>query len=209
MSSHWFNMKILFFCDLQLESLNFRIWQASILKPSSTSSVSVAVKNRKGTMTFAKGPTDSLVTTCLSLASLELCHLLRPVCVHCQPVDDCLTPLRLTPYSCSRVSMIWSTFGGGEDFILIFFISLIPKSWDTTFKKYLKFSVLKSWATCFQALVRLLSWNIISYTKRWWLRFLVRAHTQVLGLTPGWGGSGRYLTDASLSHQCSISLPSL
>ena len=50
-------------------------------------------------------------------------------------------------------------------------------------------------------------WSIVSYTKRSWVCFSVRAHTSVAGLIPSRGTYGKQSIDVSLSHQCfSLSL---
>lgn len=55
---------------------------------------------------------------------------------------------------------------------------------------------------CSPSLCVSIGWSIVLYTKRWWwVRFLNRAHTWVLGLVPGWGTCKRQLIDIFLSHQ--------
>ena len=50
-------------------------------------------------------------------------------------------------------------------------------------------------------------WSVISYTKKLWVQSLVRAHTQVVVLTPGWGAYRSQPTDVLLSRRCfSLSL---
>ena len=48
-------------------------------------------------------------------------------------------------------------------------------------------------------------WSVVPYTKRLWVQFPVRAHTQVAGLIPSWGTYGRQPMDVSLSFLSSLS----
>lgn len=51
-------------------------------------------------------------------------------------------------------------------------------------------------------------WCIVPHTKGLWVRFPVRAHSQVAGSIPGWEAYGRQLIDVSLPHSLLFPLKS-
>lgn len=59
-----------------------------------------------------------------------------------------------------------------------------------------------SWEGWCQAAGGSVAWSIILYTRRWRVRWLIRAHTQVS--IPNWGACERQLIDASLSLPSSL-----
>ena len=59
--------------------------------------------------------------------------------------------------------------------------------------------MIKNMSSCPSWVVSV-GWSMIPYTKRLQVQFLVRAHTQGVGLIASWGPYGRQLIDVPLSH---------